>query len=210
MNAVIETVVEQAAGELEKASSASELKAILMKVVEKIAGIASWAKSKLTTFFILAVVSGAWLSYVNKEVFGLEIGTMSGIFAFLALPAIAIFFLRSKLSSVEDLPENIRQFEGALLETIEKMKEQNIMDELGNLKESKPKGLIGSIKELVTMGPVLAKLKSAFDEIGQPEIIANVIMVANPGFATVVGLLVAVVCFMLFLSGIGAIALLFV
>lgn len=206
MSADVNTAVD----ELENASNLSEAKQIVMALVERLSTLAGWAKSKLTTFLVLAVLSAAWLAYVFKSVLGLELGAMSVIFTTLGLPAMAIFFFRSKLSSVEDLPESIREFEGALANAFNKMKEDKVVNNIGNLSNSKSKGLVQSIKELVKIGPSIMKLKDAFDEVGHPEVISDIAFVANPAFAPLIGLLSLTVGIMMFLSAIGALVMLFI
>lgn len=99
------------------------------------------------------------------------------------LPLLFIMFLRSKLSKVESLPEEINEMENIADEITKKLKEDGLANNLKEFISQEQLSLRKRIESLIRIAPLLYKIKDKLIDIVRPDIFITVYSVANPIFA---------------------------
>ena len=171
----------------------NKYKSTLFNFLERVSKIASWSQKKLGILLIISFVSASWMAYFTAQILGLNGYGLMPVVAVLIIPSLVIYFFWFRLGLIKVLPSKVKEFEGALVDAYSKLKSDGVISEIGVSKENGKQGLIGSLKELLKLRPVISNVKRQFEEIGHPEVISSVIAVANPGFVTSITIMFVIV-----------------
>ncbi len=163
-----------------KNSKEFQILKIFLENVSKTAGIANryLRKLLLTSVFTSTIIACIAFDWIGDFYVGLILCILIAY-----LPLLFIMFLRSKLTKVESLPEEINEIENLADEITKKLMEDELINNLKEFISQEELNLRKRIKSLVSIAPLLYKIKDKLIDIVRPDIFIAVYSVANPIFA---------------------------
>ncbi|MGI9290508.1 MAG: hypothetical protein ACR2QG_04420 [Gammaproteobacteria bacterium] len=155
---------------------------VFKQLVGYISGTVGSVKAYLKKLLNISIVLGLCLTasaYGWLEQMGISLA-VAAVFSF--LPVLLLLVLRSRLSDIEALPEELNGLENVAGQISAQIREHNMSDKFQSLLSSSDQSFRQRMKKIIGIAPMILELRGYLEGIVKPHVLGTLLAAANPAF----------------------------